>query len=276
MRAQNGHEWEVSQLLFADDTALVAATEEKLQRLVDEFGVVCERRKLKVNVGKSKVMVCSRERQRTELSVSLKGEMLEEVESFRYLGSEISRSAEMSMEVEQRTKEGMATYGAMKSIWKVKEVGMNAKKALYESIIVPTVLYGGETWGLREAERKRLDVMEMKCLRSMCGVTRLDRLENVEVRRRVGVDRTMRVKAEERVLSWFGHMERMSGERLTKRVYKSEVGGARRRGRPPKGWMSAVEDALKERRMTVRNARVVCQSRSEWRAVVYGRAGAAT
>ena len=58
------------------------------------------------------------------------------------------------MEVEQRTKEGMATYGAMKSIWKVKEVGMNAKKALYESIIVPTVLYGGETWGLREAETR--------------------------------------------------------------------------------------------------------------------------
>ena len=62
MRERNGCEWEVSQLLFADDTALVASTEERLQRLVDEFGVVCERRKLKVNVGKSKVMVCSRER----------------------------------------------------------------------------------------------------------------------------------------------------------------------------------------------------------------------
>ena len=48
--------------------------------------MVCESRKLKVNVGKSKVMVCSRERQRTELGVRLKGEMLEELESFRYLG----------------------------------------------------------------------------------------------------------------------------------------------------------------------------------------------
>ena len=274
MRARDGQEWEVSQLLFADDTALVAVTEEKLQRLVQEFGVVCERRKLRVNVGKSKVMVCSRERQRTELSVRLKGEILEEVESFRYLGSKISKNAEISVEVEQRMKEGMATYGAMKSIWKVKEVGMNVKKALYESIIVPTVLYGGETWGLREAESKRLDVMEMKCLRSMCGVTRRDRFENVEIRRRVGIDRPLRVRVEERVLSWFGHMERMNGERMTKKVYESEVGGARRQGRPPKGWRSAVKDALNERRMTVRNARLRCQNRSEWRAVVYGRAGA--
>ena len=69
-------------------------------------------------------------------------------------------------------------------------------------------------------------------------------------------------------------MERMRGERLTKRVYESEVGGARRRGRPPKGWMDAVKDALKDRGMTVRNAKVICQNRSEWRAVVYGRTGA--
>ena len=56
----NGGRFEINQLLFADDTALVAASEEKLCRLVSEFGRVCERRKLRVNVCKSKVMGCSR------------------------------------------------------------------------------------------------------------------------------------------------------------------------------------------------------------------------
>ena len=56
----NGGRFEISQLLFADDTALVADLEEKLSRLVSEFGRVCERRKLRVNVGKNKVMRCSR------------------------------------------------------------------------------------------------------------------------------------------------------------------------------------------------------------------------
>ena len=55
----NGGRFEINQLLFADDTALVAHSEEKLGRLVSEFGRVCERRK-RVNVGKSKVMRCSR------------------------------------------------------------------------------------------------------------------------------------------------------------------------------------------------------------------------
>ena len=56
----NGIRFKINQLLFADDTALVANSQEKLCRLASEFGRVCERRKLRVNVGKSKVMRCSR------------------------------------------------------------------------------------------------------------------------------------------------------------------------------------------------------------------------
>ena len=55
----NGGRFEINHLLFTDDTALLADSEEKFCRLVSEFGRVCERRKLRVNVGKSKVMRCS-------------------------------------------------------------------------------------------------------------------------------------------------------------------------------------------------------------------------
>ena len=52
----NGGKFEINQLLFADDTALMADKEEKLCRLVSEFERVCKRRKLRVNAGKSKIM----------------------------------------------------------------------------------------------------------------------------------------------------------------------------------------------------------------------------
>ena len=55
----NGGRFEINQLLSADDTVLTADSEEKLCRLVSEVGIVCDRRKLRVNVGKSKVMRCS-------------------------------------------------------------------------------------------------------------------------------------------------------------------------------------------------------------------------
>ena len=59
------------------------------------------------------------------------------------------------------------------------------------------------------AEKKRLDVMQMRCLRSMCGVTHMDQVRNEEVQRRTGVMIELVGQAEQSVLRWFGHMERM-------------------------------------------------------------------
>ena len=86
----NGGRFEISQLLFADDTAVVADSEDKLCRLVSEFGRVCERGKLRVNVGKSRVLKCSRYGNWDRMHVILNGEPLEEVDCFKYLGSQVA------------------------------------------------------------------------------------------------------------------------------------------------------------------------------------------
>ena len=78
-----------NQLLFADDTALLADSE-KLCRLVSEFGRACERIKLRVNVGKSKVMRWSRYGNRGSMHVILSGEPLEEADYLKYLMSQVS------------------------------------------------------------------------------------------------------------------------------------------------------------------------------------------
>ena len=83
----NGDRFEINQLLFADDTALMADSEEKLCRLVSEFGRVCVRIKLKANVGKSKVMRFSRYENGGRMHEILNGEPLEEVDCFTHLGN---------------------------------------------------------------------------------------------------------------------------------------------------------------------------------------------
>ena len=86
----NGGRFEINQLLFADDTALMADTEEKLCILVSEFGRICERSKLRVNVCKSKVIRCSRYGNGGRMHVILNGEPLKEVLCFNYLGSQVA------------------------------------------------------------------------------------------------------------------------------------------------------------------------------------------
>ena len=63
---------------------------------------------------------------------------------------------------------------------------------------------------MRTAERRKVNVLEMKCLRSLVGVSRMGRARNEEVRRRAGIERELASRADQRVLRWFGHVERMN------------------------------------------------------------------
>ena len=118
---------------------------------------------------------------------------------------------------------------------------------------------------LNVREKKRLNVMEMKCLRSICGVTMRDRIRNEEIRSRVDVQNDLSGRVGRCVLRWFGHIERMSEERVAKRVYDSGVDGRRGRGRPNRVWMDGVKEALHERGLTLEQARVNVHDRAEWR-----------
>ena len=101
----NSTRFEINQLLFADDIALVADSEEKLCRLVSEFGRVCERRKLRVNVGKSKVYEVLQVGNGDRIHVILNGEPLEEVDCFKYLGSQVAADGGCERDVVHRMNE---------------------------------------------------------------------------------------------------------------------------------------------------------------------------
>ena len=100
-----GDRFEINQLLFADDTALVADLE-KLCILVSEFGSVCKRRKWKVPVGKSNVMRCSRYGNGGRMHVILNGEPLKELDCFKYLGSQVAADGGCERDVVHRINEG--------------------------------------------------------------------------------------------------------------------------------------------------------------------------
>ena len=132
---------------------------------------------------------------------------------------------------------------------------MCAKKCLYEGVSVPMELYGAEAWGMRSAERRKVNVLEMKCLKSLVGVSRMDRVKNGKVRRRAGIERELASRADQRVLRWFGNVERMDEYRISRKVLIAEVSGGRVPGRPRLGWMDGVKVALGNRGMTVEAAR---------------------
>ena len=107
---------------------------------------------------------------------------------------------------------------------------------------------------MRSAERRKVNVLEMQCLRSLFGVSRMDRDRNEEVCRRAGIERELASRADQRVLRWFGHVERIDEYCMTKRVLMAEVSGGRVRGRPSLGWMDGAKVAFSNRGMAVEAA----------------------
>ena len=89
----------------------------------------------------------------------------------------------------------------------------------------------------------------------------MDTVMNEEVRRRAGIERELASRADQRVLRWFGHVERMDECRMAMRVLMEEVSGGRVRGRPMLGWMDGVTVAIGNRGMTVEAARQCAKDR---------------
>ena len=84
----------------------------------------------------------------------------------------------------------------------------------YEGVIVPIGLYGAEPWGMRSVERRKVNVLEMKCVRNVVGVIRMDRVRNEEVRIRAGIEMDMANRVDQRVLRGFRHVEKMDEYRM--------------------------------------------------------------
>ena len=97
----------------------------------------------------------------------------------------------------------------------------------------------------------------------------MDRVRNKQVRRRARIETELASRADQRVLRWFGHAERMYEYRTARRVLMAVVSGGRVRGRPRLGWMNGVKAALGNRGMTVEAARQCAKDRNEWRALVH-------
>ena len=68
---------------------------------------------------------------------------------------------------------------------------LKTKKCLYEA------LYGAEAWGMRSAEKRKVNALEMKCLRSLVEVSRMDRFTNEEVRKGAGIERELASTADQ-------------------------------------------------------------------------------
>ena len=140
------------------------------------------------------------------------------------------------MDVERRIAAGNKVTGALAALMRRRNVIIAARLAVHNAELVPTLLYGSETWVLQR--KKKANAVEMLSLRDR-NLT--DRIPNKEIHiQMAGTREDVTVRMKKNLLRWFGHVERMSDDRR----------------------------ACMKMLMTVDEAKEVCRYRNVWRSVL--------
>jgi hypothetical protein len=106
---------------------------------------------------------------------------------------------------------------------------------LYNTLILPTFLYGSESWTLTASQRRRIEGAEMKLLRPLAGYTLYDHKANDSIRRELQITCILD-KIDEYRLNWLLHLQRMPQNRIPLKSYHYRPQGRRTIGRPKKRW----------------------------------------
>ena len=137
------------------------------------------------------------------------------------------------------------------------------KVKVYNTVVIPQMLYGAETWALKKDQR-RLLTAEMSCLRRIMGVSRLQKIKNDEIRQRLGMEETIVDKVMHKHLQWYGHVVRMKQNRWPQIVMNMKPTGKRSRGRQRIRWLDNINTDLKGC-MTLTEASRMAQDREKWK-----------
>ena len=197
----------------------------------------------KVTAQMGKDFICSRcEKEAEETNPTEKlGDDVETVRGFCYLGDRVNASGGCEAAVTARTRFSWAKFRECGELLYGKRFSLKMKGRVYKSCVRPVMLYGSETWCLKENEMAILRRTERAMVRAMCGVKLRDRRNTEDLREMLGLEESVEQLARANGVRWYGHVLRKDDEHVLRKALEFEVDVRRRRGRPKKMWQKQVE-----------------------------------
>ena len=138
----------INNLRYADDTTLLAESEEELKSLLMKVKEESVKVGLKLNIQKTKIMTSG-----PITSWQIDGETMETVTDFIILGSQITADGDCSHEIKRRLLLGRKVMTNLDSIFKSRDITLPTKVHLVKAMVFPVVIYGCKSWTIKKAER---------------------------------------------------------------------------------------------------------------------------
>ena len=233
-------------------------TEEKMQKSVDQVSDSYDSYDLTISIKKTEVVYQpAPEKPYKELTITVKGQRLQVVEKFTYLGSKLMQY--------------LVDY--------VEVFGIKMEKRLYTKLkvdrsrVLPTLLYAFETWTVYQRHAKRLNHFHTSCLRKLLNIKWQDWIPDTEVLKRAGMQ-SVHTLLKYAQLRWTGHVTRMPDERLPKKILFGELQVEKHsHGGQKKRYKDTLETSLKDFNIPTESWEHIAQDQAKWRGLIRRGAG---
>ena len=213
----------INNLRYADDTTLMAESEEELKSLLMKVKEESEKVGLKLNIQKMKIMAFG-----PITSWQIAGETMETVIDFIFGGSQITADGDCTHEIKRRLLLGRKVTTNLDSILKYRDITLPTKVRLVEALVFPVVMYRCESWAVNKSEHQRTDAFEMWCWRRLLRVPWTARRSNQSILKEISPEYSLEGLMLKLKLQYFGHLLRRT-DSLEKTLIVGKIEGKRRR-----------------------------------------------
>ncbi|CAH8655292.1 unnamed protein product [Dicrocoelium dendriticum] len=261
----------IRMLLFADDCALFAHTEEELQCMTTILASTATKFGLSINTGKTVCLfqpapgvqpVCGPE-------IRIVDEVLQNTSAFCYLGSTLSSDLRITNELRARVAKASAAFGKLEHrVWKNHHLTVRTKVMVYKSMVLSVLIYGSETWTLYRKDIRFLERFHQQCLRRILRIQWWDNVPDTDVIRRSEVY-TIDYMLLLRHLRWLGHVRRMDATRIPKQLlYGQLIAGGRNAGKPKLRYQDNIKVSLSRLSIDLNIWEELATNRRTWRDLI--------
>ena len=214
----------INNLRYADDTTLMAKSEEELKSLLMKVKEESEKVGLKRNIQKMKIMASG-----PITSWQIDGETVETVADFIYWGCKITADGNCSHEIKRRLLLGRKVMTNLDNILKSRDITLSTKVHLVKAMVFPGVMYGCQSWTMKKAERRRIDAFELWCWRRLLRVPWTARRSNQSILKEISPGCSLEGLMLKLKLQYFGHLMGRA-DSFEKTLMLGKIEGRRRRG----------------------------------------------
>ena len=225
----------INNLRYADNTHM-AESEEELKSLLMKVKHESEKVGLKLNIQKTKIMASG-----PSTAWQIDGETVESVSDFILGGSKITADGDCRREIKRRLLLRRKVITNLDSILKSRDITLPTKVRLVKAMVFPVVMYGCESWTIKQAERQRIDAFEQtvqNCWRRLLRVPWTAKRSNQSILIEISPGCSLEGLTLKQKLQYFGHLMRRA-DLFEKTLMLGKIEGRRRRSQQRMRWVAS-------------------------------------